>query len=81
MSFRLSTQFGLNLNSGLIYGKSMTHEYGNFIISKILGPSFLDGREGLRGEVPPARHALDADGDDREVGERHRAILRVARAE
>ena len=29
MSFRLSTQFGLNLNSGLIYGKSMTHENGN----------------------------------------------------
>src|SRR6266446_2899163 len=37
---------------------------------------------GLRGrKVPPARHPLDADRDDREVVERHPLILRVARAE
>src|SRR5215472_2738569 len=33
------------------------------------------------GKVSPARHALDANGDDREVVEHHRAILGVARAQ
>ena len=33
------------------------------------------------GKVSPARHAFDADGDDREVVEHHRAVLGVARAQ
>src|SRR6266403_1321040 len=45
-------------------------------------PSELRLTTGLLGrKVPPARHPPDADGDDREVVERHPLILRVARAE
>jgi hypothetical protein len=33
------------------------------------------------GEVTPTRHPLDTDGDDREIGEFHCAILRISRAE
>ena len=35
----------------------------------------------LDGKVTPARRALDANGDDRKVGELHPAILGVARPE
>jgi len=33
------------------------------------------------GEIAPARHALDANGNDREVAELHLAVLGVARAQ
>ena len=43
--------------------------------------SHLKCMEGLRGEVAPARHPLDADRNDRKLVELHLAILPVAGAQ
>src|SRR5438105_13405160 len=59
----------------------MRRKYVDFTVAVITATKPLTDRRLFSGKIAPARHALDADGNDRELAEFHPAILRVARPE